>query len=60
MEERIGDTLIRIGAMTEEQVRKVLSIQRSGDSRLFGEIALEMGFIDDQAIEKYLSAKKPV
>lgn len=57
MEERIGDGLVRIGAMTEEQVHKVLSLQKAGDARLFGEIAIELGFVDDDAIRRYLDTK---
>jgi hypothetical protein len=56
-EERIGDTLIRIGAMTRDQVEVVLRRQKAGDSRLFGEIALELGMIDDTAIQEYLNIK---
>jgi hypothetical protein len=59
MEERIGEALVRIGAMTPEQVEAVLEIQRGGDPRLFGEIAIEKGFINDQAIKGYLDSKKP-
>jgi len=60
MAERIGDFLVRIGAMTEEQVADVLRIQ-SGDAddevRLFGEIAVECGYIDDDALARYLESK---
>jgi len=59
MEERIGEGLVRIGAMTAEQVAAVLEIQKGGDARLFGEIAIEKGFIDDQAIKAYLDSKHP-
>ena len=59
MEERIGEGLVRIGAMTPEQVAAVLEIQKGGDARLFGEIAIEKGFIDDQAIKAYLDSKHP-
>ncbi len=55
MSEPIGETLIAIGAMTKDQVNRVLSLQKQGDSRRFGQIAIEMGFIDDAAIEKYLA-----
>ena len=55
--ERIGDGLVRIGAMTDEQREKVLDMQDKGDNRLFGEIAVELGFINDQAIMDYLNAK---
>jgi hypothetical protein len=57
VEERIGEALVRIGAMSTEQVDQVLKIQKDGDDRLFGEIAIEQGFINDQAIQTYLESK---
>ncbi|MBA7542529.1 hypothetical protein ES705_34852 [subsurface metagenome] len=57
MEERIGEGLIRIGAITEEQVKDVLAQQKDGTNRLFGEIAIELGYIDDEAIKRYLDSK---
>jgi hypothetical protein len=56
--ERIGEGLIRIGAMNQEQVDNVLAKQKSGDKRLFGEIAIDLGYINDQAIRDYLDRKK--
>ena len=58
VEERIGEALVRIGAMSPEQVDQVLKLQQDGDTRLFGEIAIEQGFINDRAIRAYLDAKK--
>jgi hypothetical protein len=58
MSEKIGEALVRIGAMKSYQVDDVLRLQSGGDRRLFGEIAIELGYIDDQAIRKYLSSKK--
>jgi len=57
MAEKIGEALVRIGAMKSYQVEDVLRLQKGGDRRLFGEIAIELGYIDDQAIRKYLSSK---
>ncbi len=57
MAERIGEGLVRIGAMTEEQREKVLKMQEDGDNRLFGEIAVDLGFIDDQAILDYVNSR---
>lgn len=57
MAERIGDGLVRIGAMTEEQREKILKLQDDGDGRLFGEIAVDLGFVNDQAIMDYLNTK---
>jgi hypothetical protein len=58
VEERIGEALVRIGAMTTEQVDQVLKLQQDGDNRLFGEIAIEQGFINDKAIKAYLDDRK--
>jgi len=57
IEEKIGDGLCRIGAMTPDQVKIVLKKQSEGDDRLFGEIAVELGFVDVDAILNYLKLK---
>jgi len=54
MAERIGDFLLRIKAIKPEQVQEVLRIQKAGDKRLFGEIALELGYIDDNSVKRFL------
>jgi hypothetical protein len=58
MENRIGDFLVSIGAMKRYQVEDVLRVQASGDGRMFGEIAIELGYINDDAISKYLDFKE--
>jgi hypothetical protein len=58
MAERIGEALVRIGAMKSFQVEDVLRLQKNGDTRLFGEIAIELGYIDDKAIKRYLETKR--
>jgi hypothetical protein len=58
MPERIGDFLLRIGAMNELQVEEVLRIQREDEEpRMFGEIAVELGYVDDEALRKYIEQK---
>lgn len=54
MPDRIGSFLVKIGAMKPDQVEGVLRIQEAGDKRLFGEIALEVGYIKDDAIKRYV------
>jgi hypothetical protein len=54
MPQRIGESLMTIGAITREQVDHVLRIQAEGDSRIFGEIALDLGYVDDEAIKRYV------
>ncbi len=56
--QRIGDFLVRIGAMTESQVAEVLDRQAEEPSRLFGEIAIEMGFINDSAVDTFLANRQ--
>jgi len=57
-QERIGQFLVRIGAMTETQVNDVLAYQETNPHALFGMIAIEKGFIDDNALRAWLTAKK--
>jgi len=58
MPEKIGDFLVRIGAMTASQIDEVLKLQEDSDEpRLFGEIAIERGFIDDAALRRYVEER---
>jgi hypothetical protein len=57
MKEKIGDVLVRIGAMNPLQVKDVLARQKGGDKRLFGEIAIERGYIDDAALKRWVEYK---
>lgn len=54
---RIGGFLVAIGAMKDWQVEDVVLAQRSGDSRMFGEIAIAMGYIDDNALRRYVDSR---
>jgi hypothetical protein len=57
MENRIGEFLVQIGAMQKYQVDDVLRVQNEGDTRMFGEIAIELGYVNDEAIRKYLDSR---
>jgi hypothetical protein len=55
MADRIGEFLVEIGAMNDSQVAIVINHQKAGDERLFGEIAMELGFLaDNEPIDKFL------
>lgn len=54
MTDRIGDFLVKIGVMKPHQVEDILRVQQAGDKRRFGEIAIEMRYIKDDAIKRYL------
>lgn len=52
--DRIGEFLVKIKAITPEQVQAVLHLQELGDTRRFGELALLLGYISDDAIKRYV------
>jgi len=56
-EERIGDFMVRIGALTPEQVTIILAKQKEEPDKLFGVIAIELGMLNDKAIRTYIEAQ---
>ncbi len=58
MTEKIGEFLVQIDVMKPYQVDDILRAQKAGDNRLFGEIAIEFGYINDEALKKYVEAKE--
>ena len=58
MAERMGDGLVRMGAMQPAQLEKVLALQKGGDKRRFGEIALALGFVTEAAIKAWEQSQK--
>jgi len=52
--ERIGEFLVKIGAITPSQAQAVLKVQELGDKRRFGEIALALGYLSDDALRRYV------
>ena len=53
-QDRIGEFLVKIGAMTKEQRDQVLQLQAQEPGKLFGKIAVEHGFINEMAIDTFL------
>ena len=52
---KIGEYLVATGAMSRLQVTIVVDHQQAGDERLFGEIAMELGYLaNDEPIDKFL------
>lgn len=58
--ELIGEGLARAGVLTSSQVEQILLIQRRDDERLFGEIAVDLGYTDDSTIREYLESRRRV
>lgn len=58
--ELIGEGLVRAGVLTSAQVEQILTIQRRDDERLFGEIAVDLGYTEDSTIREYLESRRRV
>jgi hypothetical protein len=43
--------------MNYQQVQEILDAQKTGDNRMFREIAIEFGYINDEVLRKYIEAK---
>jgi hypothetical protein len=58
MSERIGDYMIRTGAMNQSQVDEVVRVKSTGDQRHFGDIAVSLGYIKASDVAAFLAAQK--
>ena len=56
-DEKIGEWLIRAGAMSLLDVELVLKEQREGNESLFGIIAMELGLIDPDMLLAFAEIK---
>ena len=54
----IGEALIKQGELTREQVDYVLKLQQENDKRLFGEIAVDLGYIDLMTVIRFLESEE--
>ena len=57
MAERLGDFLVRTGKLSQAQLEQVIGAQKAGDSRTFGEIAVELGLVDKATIGAFLASQ---
>jgi hypothetical protein len=53
MREKIGEFLVRNKVLTQDQVALALKAQREGDARLFGEIAVAKGMMEENALRRF-------
>ena len=59
---RIGEFLVRCRALTSRQVDEILDLQmrlrlQGGDATLFGELALDRGYIHEVDLGRWIEAK---
>jgi hypothetical protein len=52
--ERLGQLLVRMGALTQEQVAEILEYQKDHPDILFGQIAVKLGYITREKLDKFL------
>lgn len=57
IQQKIGDILVKKGFITEEQKEEVLLAQKNGSKKMFGEIAMNLGFIEFEDIIRALKEK---
>lgn len=55
MREKIGQYLVRLDYLSFEQAEEVVRIQQENPGRKFGEIAVELGYIDRDILEEYIA-----
>ena len=56
-DEKTGEGLIRIGSLTQAQVDDVMTRQKQGNGSLFGVIALELGYVDEETLLEYFESR---
>ncbi len=56
-EERIGERLQRFNILESYHIKNVLIRQQHGDKRLFGEIAVDLGYIRPKTLESCIQTK---
>lgn len=53
-EKKIGSYFVKIGAIRNEDAQKIYDQQLQGDNRFFGDIAVELDLINDNALISFL------
>lgn len=54
VDEKIGAALIRRGVLSRAEMERVLTRQQAGDTRLFGEIAVDIGVLTVRELIDFL------
>lgn len=53
--ERLGELLVRMGALEREHIAEILSYQNQHPSMKFGEIAVKLGYVSEERLGPFLS-----
>jgi len=57
---KIGEYLVKLGALNHEQVKEILSIQKKEPHKLFGVIAIELGYVNENVIKSCIASQKRI
>lgn len=49
-----GEYLLKTGSLKESQVEEVRRMQKNGDTRVLGIIAMKLGYITEENIRQYV------
>ncbi|MFP3960317.1 MAG: hypothetical protein ACLFUX_09125 [Spirochaetaceae bacterium] len=53
----MGQFLVRRGFITREHVREILNYQRRRPRKFFGQLAVELGYLDEDVITLYFKER---
>ena len=54
MNQRIGEYFVSLNILSFEQAEKILEIQKDHPNKIFGEIAVQLSYLDHNEVEDYL------
>ena len=54
MNKRIGEYFVSLNILSFEQAEKILKVQNEYPNKKFGEIAVQLGYLDQRDVEEYL------
>ena len=54
MNNRIGEYFVSLDILSFEQAENILKVQNEYPNKKFGEIAVQLGYLDQRDVEKYL------
>ncbi|MCK5153568.1 MAG: hypothetical protein KAQ93_04355 [Spirochaetales bacterium] len=54
MNQRIGEYFVSLNILSFEQAEKILEIQKDHPNKKFGEIAVQLSYLDHNEVEDYL------
>jgi len=52
--ERLGELLVRLGALDQHQIDEILAYQKIHPKLRFGQIAIKLGYITMNLLKEYL------